>query len=85
MSVYKSDGSRQCESGSGVSVQEMLRELGSIKVYAAQADVLHGVAFPAVCGGGTPNINVYVIDAKNLKKVQQRGFHLLQNKGFGMF
>ena len=85
ISVYKSDGSRQCGSGSGVSAQEMLRELDGMKVYAARADVLHGVAFPAVCGGGTPNINVYVIDAKNLKKAQQRGFHLLQNKGFGVF
>ncbi|WP_416190738.1 hypothetical protein [Neisseria sp. CCUG12390] len=85
ISVYKSDGSRQCGSGSGVSAQEMLSELDGIKVYAARADVLHGVAFPAVCGGGTPNINVYVIDSKNLKKAQQRGFHLLQNKGFGVF
>ncbi|WP_416190303.1 hypothetical protein ACM67B_04360 [Neisseria sp. CCUG17229] len=83
--VYKSDGSRQCGSGSGVSVQEMLRELDGIKVYTARADVLHGVVFPAVCGGGTPNINVYMIDEKNLNKAQQRGFHLLQNKGFGVF
>ncbi|WP_241155849.1 hypothetical protein [Neisseria yangbaofengii] len=68
-----------------MSAQEMSGELDGIKVHAVQADVLHGVVFPVVCGGSTPNINVYVIDAKNLKKARQRRFHLLQNKGFGVF
>lgn len=82
VSVYQSDGSRQCQGG-GVNVSEMQHTLGGIKVYEARVGMLQDVAFTGVCGGATPNINIYVIDAKNLKQAQQRGFHVLPNQGLG--
>ena len=75
--VYKHDGSRQCE-GEGMSPQDMQSQLGGIKVYAARKGQLQGVAFPAVCGGGTPHINVYTIDASQREQAEQRGFAVIQ-------
>ncbi len=71
--IYKSDGSRQCESG-GISPETMKTELQGIRVYTAKKQVLHGVMFPAVCGGKTGNINVYTIAAKDQAEAQKRGF-----------
>lgn len=73
ISVYKSDGSRQCESG-GVSLETMQHELLGIKVYSAQKDTLRGVSFPSVCGGMTGNVNVYMIAPHDLPKAKQLGF-----------
>ena len=72
--IYKHDGSRQCE-GVGASPEAMQAELSGIRVYAAEKSQLQGVAFPAVCGGGTGSINVYTIAGKDLKQAEQRGFH----------
>lgn len=75
--VYKHDGSRQCE-GEGMSPQDMQSQLDGIEVYAARKEQLQGVAFPAVCGGDTPNINVYTIDASQRRQAEQRGFAVIQ-------
>ena len=77
--VYKHDGSRQCE-GPGLTPQEMQRELEGIRVYAAVKKQREDVMFPAVCGGMTPNINVYTIDANKRYQAQQRGFAVWQSK-----
>lgn len=73
--MYQSDGARQCQNG-GVRALEMPRALDGIKVYEVRSDMLQDVVFPAVCGGATPRVNVYVIDAKNLRQAQQRGFRV---------
>lgn len=73
VAVYKSDGSRQCESG-GVSPETMQTELSDIQVYAARKDVLRDRMFAAVCGGMTGNVNVYTIAADDLPKAEQLGF-----------
>lgn len=79
--VYKHDGSRQCQ-GAGVSAEAMQQELAGIRVYAAEKSMLKDVAFPDVCGGGTGDINVYTIDAKNQTAAEQRGFHVLNQKSY---
>ncbi|MDO4248585.1 MAG: hypothetical protein Q4C79_06440 [Neisseria sp.] len=75
--VYKPDGSRQCEEGSGIGAQAMKQELHGIRVYAAEKQMLYGVMFPTVCGGQTGNINVYTIAAKDQAEAQKRGFAVL--------
>lgn len=77
--VQRHDGSRQCYGG-GISPEAMQAQLHGIRVYAARKDVLHGMAFAAVCGGGTPNINVYTIAADDLALAEQRGFQLLKQQ-----
>ncbi|UOO81385.1 hypothetical protein LVJ83_10530 [Uruburuella testudinis] len=74
--VYKHDGSRQCE-GAGVLPETMQNELKGIRIYHAEKSRLEGVAFPAVCGGGTGSINVYTIDTQNQAEAEKRGFSVL--------
>lgn len=74
--VFKYDGSRQCQGGN-ISPETMQAELSGIPVYQARKDVQRGVMFPAVCGGGTPHINVYTIAADDLERAKQRGFEPL--------
>lgn len=77
--IYKSDGSRQCEGG-GISPEAMKKELQGIRVYAAEKQTLHGMMFPAVCGGQTGSINVYTIAEQDLSEAGKRGFNILKQK-----
>src|SRR5690606_22862206 len=71
--VAKSDGSRQCEEKSGISLVEMEKQLKGIKVYSrsTQSDGLMRIQ---VCGASTGRLNVYEIDAANLAKAKSLGF-----------
>ncbi|WP_373824023.1 hypothetical protein [Neisseria dentiae] len=77
--IYKSDGSRQCEGG-GTSLEAMKSQLQGIRVYTAEKQVLHGMMFPAVCGGQTGSINVYTIAEQDLPEAEKRGFNILKQK-----
>ncbi len=72
--VFKPDNSIQCENN-GVSLADMRKELTSagIDVICAQKGNT-GLAYPAVCGGGTGNINVYLIHTNNLPDAEKLGF-----------
>jgi len=72
--VFKSDNSKQCESA-GISLADMRKELTSagIDVICAQKGNT-GMAQPAVCGGSTGNINVYLIHTNNLPDAEKLGF-----------
>ncbi|MCP2039835.1 hypothetical protein L1281_000405 [Neisseria sp. HSC-16F19] len=76
--VYRSDGSRQCETEGATSPQLMQRVLenAGIRVYAARKDHLRGMAFPAVCGGATGSVNVFTIAADQAAWAQAQGFAL---------
>lgn len=72
--VFKSDGSLQCEEKE-VSLDEMRLELAKAGVDVICAQKMHtGSNFPAVCGGGTGKINVYVIHSSNLVDAEKLGF-----------
>lgn len=74
LSVFKHDGALQCQ-GEGESPQAMqARELAGVAVLAARRDRLPGVEFPAVCGGMTGNVNVFVIRAADWPRARVRGF-----------
>lgn len=74
--IFKHDGSRQCQNGS-ISPEDMQNELEGITVHEARKDILRNMAFAAVCGGGTPHINVYRINKQDLPQTQQRGFQIM--------
>ena len=79
LEIYKSDGARQCAAGSGISPDDMQgRDLAGIAVLARRKDELRDVAFPAVCGGATGSVNVYVIDSAHWPQARARGFALWQ-------
>lgn len=72
--VYKYDQSTQCNQD-GVSLDEMQQELTSagVTVYCAQKSH-DGLLYPAVCGGATGTINVYLIDRRDFGQALRLGF-----------
>lgn len=71
--VYKPDGSRQCEKGTGVSLKTMAGELAGIKIYR-QDKIKDGLAHIQVCGSPTGMINTFEVDLGNLNQAEERGF-----------
>tara|TARA_B100001248_G_C27163827_1_gene354744 strand:+ start:225 stop:605 length:381 start_codon:yes stop_codon:yes gene_type:complete len=71
--VFKADGSRQCEKDSGVSLDVMSKQLGPIKIYSSKKQH-DGLMHASVCGGITGYVNVYEIDASQLKSAEDSGF-----------
>lgn len=77
VSVFKYDGSKQCEKDSGVSLETMQKkELKGIKVIKS-SKAPDGNMHAAMCGGGTGMMNVYEISEKDLNKAEKRGFKKL--------
>ncbi|WP_331351565.1 hypothetical protein [Cellvibrio sp. UBA7671] len=72
--VFKSDNSIQCES-EGIPLDEMRLELAKAGIDVICAQKTHdGMGYPSVCGGGTGNINVYVIQNSNLPDAEKLGY-----------
>ena len=71
--IFKYDGSKQCELDSGISENEMVKELLEIKIYSAEkkSDRQPRVQ---VCGALTGQANVYKIKAENLPLAEALGF-----------
>ncbi len=77
VSIFKYDGSKQCEKDSGTSLETMQRrELKGIKVIKSSKQP-DGNMHASVCGGGTGMMNVYEISEKDLNKAEKRGFKKL--------
>ena len=76
--VFKSDGSKQCESDSGVDLATMSKELITvgIKVYSQKKghDGREGIA---LCGAPTGQINIYEIVSDDLAQAVKKGFEKL--------
>jgi hypothetical protein len=72
--VFKYDGSRQCEPGTGVSAAVMqAKELAGIKVISSEHRS-DGRMRAQACGMPTGMINVYEIDIADLPKAEKQGF-----------
>ena len=73
--VYADRGVRQCESD-GVSLEASAQILinAGIDVIRSTCGVKTGVAYPAVCGGGTGDILVHGIRGVNIPDAEQLGF-----------
>jgi hypothetical protein len=73
--IYRPDGSRQCEPGSGISLSGMEKTLTDTGIAVLSSRRDHDCFFrPAVCGAGTSNINVYEIKEDQLSAAQALGF-----------
>ena len=76
--VIKADGSKQCESDSGVDLATMRKELSTvgIKVYSQKKghDGREGIA---LCGSPTGQINIYEIASDDLAQAVKNGFEKL--------
>lgn len=72
--VFKYAGATQCEDG-GTSVQEMQAELtdAGINVDCAQR-AGDGYVYPACCGCGSGQINVYQISQQDVSAAEDLGF-----------
>lgn len=73
--VFKYDGSRQCEEGTGQTVEEMAKQLAGVTIYS-QENRYDGQVHMTVCGGNTGSANVYEIDRKDLPAAQAAGFKI---------
>lgn len=73
--VAKPDGSQQCESASGISLDKMAKDLGEIKIYR-QFKMNDGMMRIQVCGAPTGMYNVYEIDATDRQKALNVGFEV---------
>lgn len=71
--VTKPDNSKQCEANSGISLEEMAKELKGIKIYA-KSKISDGNMYAAVCGGKTGLLNAYEISQTDLDKAIKFGF-----------
>lgn len=77
ISVFKYDGSKQCEKDSGVSLDSMQKkELKGINIISSSKQP-DGNMHASVCGGGTGIMNVYEISERDLNKAEKRGFKKL--------
>lgn len=73
--VFKYDGSIQCSGTKGVSIEEMAKQLGSVRVFASDQRT-DGLLRAQVCGAGTGMANRYQIPKADLPKAQKTGFKL---------
>lgn len=72
--VYKQDGTVQCETGPGIPLAEMQKELQALGATVLKAEKRqHCGLIPAGCGLPTAQVNAYEISAADWKKIL-RGF-----------
>lgn len=73
--VFISSGRTQCNNdGLMLSQTQLMLVQGGLDVLASSCGVITGIAFPAVCGGGTPNINIHRIRKVNVPDAERLGF-----------
>jgi hypothetical protein len=71
--VFKYDGSLQCNMGEALSVEQMKKDLGAIKVFSAET-LSDGLTRIQVCGSPTGKANVYEISRSELEAAIKLGF-----------
>jgi hypothetical protein len=74
--VYKPDGSLQCGSAKGLSLEEMEKSLRGIPVLSRDKRP-DGKMHIQVCGSPTGMINYFEINETSLKEAEARGFKKL--------
>lgn len=79
LEVYKATGARQCEQESGTSLSASAAALSKagVATTGSYCGYISGIAFPAVCGGGTASVNIHAISSNDLAAVQALGYTLV--------
>lgn len=77
--VYKATGALQCEPASGTSLTASAAALSKadIATSASNCGYITGIAFPAVCGGGTASVNIHSIASTDLQAAEGLGYKLV--------
>lgn len=71
--VYKYDGSVQCDSAKGITLEDMQKQLGEIEVYKSEKRS-DGLMHLQVCGSRTGKANVFLISIDDLEEAKKRQF-----------
>ena len=77
--ISKPDGSLQCGMKSGMSLEHMQEQLGSITILSSEKKH-DGLMRVQACGATTGMLNVYEIRQQDLSKAQSLGFSPLKPK-----
>lgn len=77
--VYKGDGSLQCAMGQAIKPEDMVKQLGQIKVYSME-NKNDGMMRTQVCGSVTGQINVFEISGADLEAALKADFKELKNR-----
>lgn len=77
--VYKATGAVQCDPTSGTSLTASTAILNKANVTTSVSNCgfLTGIAFPAVCGGGTASVNIHAISSSDLAAAEGLGYKLV--------
>ncbi|MCB0391292.1 MAG: hypothetical protein KDD58_08375 [Bdellovibrionales bacterium] len=73
--VYKYDESKQCQAWASIDLDQMVKELGDIKILSQQKKH-DGYSRIQVCGSSTGIANVYQIYEDDLEQALKKGFKL---------
>ena len=76
--IYKADESLQCEPNTGLSLEDMAKQLSSIKILS-QERKHDGKIRITLCGAPTGYVNIYEIKQDDLAKANDLGFKILKN------
>lgn len=76
--VSRPDQSQQCGIAPGVSLEEMAKDLGDIKIISSEKRS-DGLLRIQACGTPTGLHNIYEIDGVDLEKAQSLGFQIFKN------
>lgn len=71
--VFQYDGTKQCGEGKEISLVDMAKQLGDIKVYSSKK-INDGKMRIQMCGAENGMANVYEIDRNDLSKAIEKGF-----------
>ena len=75
--ITKSDGGKQCEKGSGVTLGQAQADLESAEVKVSDSrNISSGMMVAAACGMPTGRLNAFKIDLNDFPKAQAKGFVL---------
>jgi hypothetical protein len=80
--VFRYTGRTQCANdGLTLAQTNAILIQGGLDVLESACGVVTGIAFPAVCGGGTPNINIHRIRKVNVQDAERLGFNDVRDIG----
>lgn len=79
--VYRTDGSKQCEPNSGISLEKAKKELEALKITVFfEASTKDGGMHATVCGGATGNIHVFQILDSDFEAAKKKGYQLWKDE-----
>jgi hypothetical protein len=80
--VFIGNGHTQCDNnGAPLAQTQMILVQGGIDVLGSACGALTGIAYPAVCGAGTGEINIHRVRRENVVDAERLGFRNVSDIG----